>query len=182
MLYSLRNPLVLYQPKVYQGDLHRLRYPRGHLLKIKVENIQLCTYPHKHMVFRGTGWMKWDSETLELPIKYTQVFSNLPLLLKGTTRRGRVQQMQQQWSTREFKRSSRLDAKVEAPTSRNRVRFWVSQTTHSFSNSPVKKTAGLPAASSHTHIHKAHTEWYWETLQEIELDRKYTASWCQRWK
>ena len=85
------------------GGLHRLRYPRGHLLKIKVENIQLCNYPHKHMIFRGTGWMKWDSETLELLIKYTQVFSSLPLLLKGTTRRGRVQKMQQWWRLQKWR-------------------------------------------------------------------------------
>ena len=75
------------QLKVPHGELTRLRYSRGYLLKIKV-NIQLSNTPHKYVTLRGPVWMKWDSEILELLIKYAQVF-HMPPLPKQTTRKGK---------------------------------------------------------------------------------------------
>jgi hypothetical protein len=39
----------------------------------------------------------------------------------------------------------------------------------SFSNNPIKKTAGLPATSSCTHIHDTHREWCCKNLEGTEL-------------
>lgn len=72
---SLLEKVSSFLPSLkFPRGIHRLRYPRGYLLKIKVEEIQLCNCPHKHGIFRGTIYMKWDSATLRLLIKYTQVF------------------------------------------------------------------------------------------------------------
>ena len=69
--------------------------------------------------------MKWDSETLELLMKYTQVFYN-----PTVTTPSQVDHKEKQ-ST---KHAAMVEAaKVENPISQNRVKFWVSQTTHSFS-------------------------------------------------
>lgn len=59
------------------------------------------------------------------------------------------------------------------PKNQDRVNFWIPQTTLGFSNSftesPIKKTAGLLAASSYTHIHEAPKERCWGILQGTEL-------------
>lgn len=64
VLHPLRKPVFSHQPKLFHGADYTDSYPRGYLLKIKVENIQLCNCPHKYATYKGTDWIKWGSEIL----------------------------------------------------------------------------------------------------------------------
>lgn len=92
--------------------------------------------------------MKWDSETLELLMKYTKVFYN-----PTVTTPSQVDHKEKQ-STKDAAMAEA--AKVENPISQNSEILGFSNNPQFLS--PVKKTAGLPEASSHTHIHEAHTK------------------------